>query len=215
MASGPLEHHREEELLAELDEMARRCVAAEKHAEAAERRAEAAENRTAELDEEVTRLRGELASSAEPASMGFFEGEEATAGGDGSDPRVVPLVLGATAVVSAMVTLLAFVNGNLFTTFGVVMIALTIGLAIAAARTKVPPVEVTMSNGVVYAQRDGSSYRFDLRNDSTRVEMDGQPGDSYWQVRFLRRHMDPLVVDADMVDAAPFVAQLREYRPSL
>lgn len=208
MASGPVEHHREEELLAELDEMARRCVAAEKRAEEAERR-------TAELSEEVTRLRSELESRAEPARMAFFEGEEATAAGDGSDPRVVPLVLGATAVVSAMVTLLALLNGNLFTTFGFVMIALTIGLAIAAARTKVPQVDVHITNGVVYADRGGSSFRFDLRNDSTRVEMDGSPGDSYWQVRFLRRHMEPLVVDADMVDPASFVAELRQYRPSL
>lgn len=210
MASGPVGHHREEELLAELDEMARRCVAAEKRAEAAERRA-------TELDDEVTRLRAEAesrAAQAEPDEMVFFEGEPTT-GDDGSDARVVSLVLGATAVVSAMVTLLALLNGNLFTTFGFVMIALTIGLAIAATRAKVQPVDVHVTNGVVYAERGGSSYRFDLKNDSTRVEMDGSPGDSYWQVRFLRRNMDPLVVDADMVDPASFLAQLREYRPAL
>lgn len=208
MASGPVEHPREEELLAELDEMARRCVSAEK-------RAEAAEQRAAELDQEVARLRAEAESRPEQGEMLFFEGEPATAAGDGSDARVVSLVLGATAVVSAMVTLLALLNGNLFTTFGFVMIALTIALAIAATRAKVPSVDVHITNGVVYAERGGSSYRFDLKNDSTRVEMDGSPGDSYWQVRFLRRNMDPLVVDGDMVDPASFLAQLRQYRPAL
>lgn len=211
MASGPVGHHREEELLAELDEMARRCVAAEK-------RAEAAEQRASELGDEVSRLRAEAesrAAQAEHDEMVFFEGEPSTGADDGSDARVVSLVLGATAAVSAMVTLLAFLNGNLFTTFGFVMIALTIGLAIAAVRAKVPAVDVHITNGILYAERGGSSYRFDLRSESTRVEMDGGPGDSYWQVRFLRRNMDPLVVDADMVDPASFLAQLREYRPAL
>lgn len=214
MASGPVEHHREEELLAELDEMARRCVAAEKREEAARRRAEAAELRAAELDDEVARLRAEAQAPPAHDEMVFFEGEPATEA-DGSDQRVVSLVLGATAVVSAMVALLALLNGNLSTTFGYVMIALTIGLAIAATRAKVQPVDVHITNGVVYAERGGSSFRFDLKNDSTRVEMDGSPGDSYWQVRFLRRNMDPLVVDEDMVDPASFLAQLREYRPAL
>ncbi|NYJ02906.1 hypothetical protein HNR19_003604 [Nocardioides thalensis] len=208
MASGPVEHPSEEQLLAELDEMARRCVSAEKRAEAAEKRA-------AELDAEVARLRAEAESRPAHDDMVFFEGEPTSPADDEGDARVVSLALGSTAVVSAMVTLLALLNGNLFTTFGYVMIALTIGLAIAATRSRSQPVDVHITNGVVYAERGGSSYRFDLKNDSTRVEMDGSPGDSYWQVRFLRRNMDPLVVDDDMVDPASFVAQLRQYRPAL
>lgn len=209
MASGPVEHPSKEQLLAELDEMARRCVSAEKRAEAAERR-------VSELDAEVARLRAEAESRPEPQEeMVFFEGQPTSRADDEGDARIVSLALGSTAVVAAMVTLLALLNGNLFTTFGYVMIALTIGLTIAATRSRSQPVEVHITNGVVYAERDGSSYRFDLRNDSTRVEMDGRPGDSSWQVRFLRRNMDPLVVDDAMVDPASFVAQLREYRPAL
>ncbi len=124
-------------------------------------------------------------------------------------------MFGATAVVAAMVALLALLNGNLFTPFGVVMVLITIGLAIAAAKTRVTPTEVTVTRGVVYVERAGTTYRFDLRADATQVDVDGRPGDPGWQVRFARRGMDPFVIDAGMVDPASFLAQLREHRPAL
>lgn len=210
MATGPLDHDEIAALKAELQALLRRCADAEQRAEVAERR-------TAELGDEVTALRAQLDAAA-AAPMSFFDGDDGSDPGlarDGSDPRVLPLVLAATAVVAAMVTLLALVNGNLMSGFGLVMAAITLALAWAAARTRVPSTQVTITNGVVYAEQRGTSYRFDLRNDSTRVEMVGGPGDSYWQVKFLRRHMEPFVVDSDMVDPGVFVRQLREYRPAL
>ena len=95
------------------------------------------------------------------------------------------------------------------------MILLTLVLAFAAARTRVGGVEIDISSGVVYIKKGETSYRFDLRNESTHLDMDGRPGDSYWQVRFHRRGMDDFVVDDGMVDAAEFVRRLREYRPEL
>ena len=149
----------------------------------------------------------------------MFEGDPAPGSdrltGDGSDPRILSLVLGATAVVAAMVALLALLNGKIATPFGVVMIALTIGLAWGAARTRVVPVEVSVVRGIVYVEQGETTYRFDLRKPSTQVEISGRPGESGWAVRFPRRNLDPFVVDGSMVDAADFTRQLREYRPEL
>lgn len=208
MATGPLDEKQVESLRAERDALAERCARAE---------------------QEVAALRAELASArarlaeteAGAAPLSLFEGdapgERAPDGmaGDGSDPRILSLVLGATAVVAAMVTLLAFVNGNLSTPFGFAMVAITVGLAYAAARTRVQPVRVSVTRGVVYAEKGETTYRFDLRNERTLVEMTGNPGDAYWQVAFHRKGMDPFVVDTDMVDPHDFVRRLREYRPDL
>ena len=81
--------------------------------------------------------------------------------------------------------------------------------------TRVVPVDVHVSRGMVYVDRGESSYRFDLRRAETKVEMVGQPGDADWAVHFPRRGMDSFVVNGSMVDAAEFTRQLREYRPSL
>ena len=205
---------------ADAAELARRTADAERRAADAERRAAEAERRAQEAEEEADRLAAEVAdlrAANEPFSI-FGDADPDDAAGphhDGTDPQVVPLALGATAVVGAMVALLALLNGNLFTPFGLVILALTCALAYAATRARPQPVEVNVTRGIVYAEHKGTTYRFDLHSDATHVEMVGQPGDAYWQVKFLRRNMDPFVVDTDMVDPASFVAQLREYRPSL
>ena len=208
MATGPLDAGQLESLRAERDALARRC--------------EEAERRLAEVTAELAAARERL-EQLEGGGGGFPlfdeqpEDERPSAGlsADGSDPRVLSVVLGATAVVAGMVAVLALINGNLFTPFGVVMVALTVGLAIGATRARPQPVQVSVRSGVVYIEKGGSTYRFDLRSDSTHVEVQGQPGDAFWQVRFLRRHMDPFVVDTDMVDPADFMRRLREYRPEL
>lgn len=191
-------------LAAERDELARRCADAEA--------------RAAELAGELADVRARLASyeSADHDHLSLFDGTtDDRITGDGSDPRVLSLVLGATAVVSGMVALLALVNGKLGTPFGFVMVVLTLGLAWGAARTKVVPVEVSVVRGMVYVQQGESSHRFDLRKPETAVDMVGRPGDAGWAVHFGRRGMDPFVIDASMVDPGHFARQLREYRPEL
>lgn len=178
----------------------------------AEHRAAAAEAEVERLNQEIAELREETAPISIFASSGS---ETDPTAGDGSDPRVLAIALGATAVVAGMVALLALFNGNLFTPFGLGILALTCILAYAATRVRPEPTEVNVTRGIVYAERKGTTYRFDLRSDATHVEMVGEPGDAYWQVRFHRRNMDPFVVDSDMVEPRSFVAQLREYRPAL
>lgn len=189
-------------LTAERDALARRCADAEARVE--------------DLAAELADARARIASYESDDHLSLFDGTtDDRLTGDGSDPRVLSLVLGATAVVSGMVALLALVNGKLGTPFGFVMVALTIGLAWGAARTKVVPVEVSVVRGMVYVQQGESSHRFDLRKPETSVDMVGRPGDAGWAVHFGRRGLDPFVVDASMVDADHFAHQLREYRPEL
>jgi hypothetical protein len=207
MASGPLEEQPTESLLAERDALAARCSDAEQQVTDLTAQLAAAHAQIADL---------EAAAAAEPTSI--FDGADTRSAGlatDGSDPRVLSMILAATSVVAAMVALLALVNGNLSTTFGYAMVVTTVILAWAALRTRVMAAQVSMSNGVVYIEKGETSYRFDVKHQGTLIDMVGQPVDTYWQVRFHRKGTDDFVVDADMVDAEEFVRQLREYRPNL
>lgn len=206
MASEPLDQARVESLQTERDALAARCAEAEQQVADLAAELAAAQARIADLE-----------AGAEE-QIPIFDGTGPVGSGlarDGSDPRVLSMILAATAVVAGMVALLALVNGNLDSPFGVAMIVATLALAYAAARTRVPHVEVSVSRGVVYVVKGETSYRFDLRQEHTSVEMVGRPGDSYWQVQFHRKGMDDLVVDADMVDPHEFVRLLHEHRPNL
>ncbi len=206
MASEPLDQARVESLQNERDALAARCADAEQQVA----------DLTAELTAAQARI-ADLEAGAEE-QIPIFDGTGPVGSGlarDGSDPRVLSMILAATAVVAGMVALLALVNGNLDSPFGFAMIVATLALAYAAARTRVPSVEVSVSRGVVYVAKGETSYRFDLRQEHTSVDMVGRPGDAYWQVRFHRKGMDDLVVDADMVDPHEFVRLLREHRPNL
>lgn len=191
--------------------------------DALEERCAQAEREVAELQAELEAARARIAelesAAAEPVSIfdGFADPGPAGLGlaRDGSDPRVLSMILAATSVLAGLVALLALVNGNLFTTFGFAMIAATVGLAIAAAKTRVPDIDVRVTRGVVSIDKGESSYRFDLRNAGTRVDMVCQPGDPSWAVHFHRKGMDDFVVDSTMVDAHEFARELREYRPDL
>lgn len=191
---------------ADRDALAERCAAAEQQVRELTAALAAAQDRIAELEQ------------ADGSPMSIFDSDTGSApglAGDGSDPRVLSVILAATAVVSGMVALLALLNDNLNTTFGFAMVLLTVVLAWAAVRTRVEEVVVEVSSGVVYIQQGETSYRFDLRKEQTQVDMLGRPGDSSWQVRFHRRGMDDFVVDGTMVDAHDFVSRLREVRPEL
>lgn len=191
------------------DALAERCAQAEQRAADLEAELEAARARIAELE----------AAAAAPISIFDGAGDEGPAGQglarDGSDPRVLPMALAATSVVACLVALLALVNGNFFTTLGFTMVVAAVALAIAAAKTRVPRIDVHVTRGVVYIDKGDSSYRFDLRNAGTRVDMVRQPGDPSWAVHFHRKGMDDFVVDSTMVDAHEFARQLREHRPDL
>lgn len=208
MASGPVDRAGMESLQEERDALAVRCARAEQQVSELTVELAAANARISELE----------AAAAAPISI--FDDSDSVAPSDGlaqdgSDPRVLSLILAATAVVAGMVTLLALLNGNLATPFGFAMVLTTVGLAYAASRTRVQATEVSVSNGVVYIRQGETTYRFDARNAGTGIDMVGQPGDPSWQVYFHRKGLDDFVVDGRMVDAHEFVRKLREVRPQL
>lgn len=210
MATGPVEAETGSALPADYHSLLRRCKDSEATVARLQEELAAANRHIAALEARPA------AAPSEPLSL--FEGGEYGGGrlvGDGSDPRVLSFVLAATAVVAGMVALLALINGQLFSPFGLVTLAVTVGLAWAAARTKVDPVEVSVVRGMVYVKQGDSTHRFDVRNPATVVEQVGRPGDPGWQLRFARKGMDPFVITAAMVDPADVVARLREWRPEL
>ena len=202
---GPREapaHTDVEALRAERDALQQRCAAAEAEAQ--------------RLTAEVDRLRAELDRGRDEGVLSLFDGTaDEPMRGAGVDTRILSLILGATAVVAAMVAFLALINGKLTSPIGLIMVALAVGLGWAAARTRVVPVEVSVTRGVVSVTQGDSHHRFDLRRPETAVEMVGRPGDSGWRIRFPRRHLEPFEVDASMVDPYEFTQQLREFRPEL
>jgi hypothetical protein len=169
----------------------------------------------------VAELEARLAEMAEPGehreSISLFDDpqpvDERSLAAEGSDAAVLPMALTGTAIVAGLATLLAFLNDRLG--FAVMMLAVTIVLGWFARATWVVPVVVSVNRGVVYIDHGETKHRFDLRNERTQVETSGHPGDRDWEVRFLRRGLDPFVVRAGMVDPTTFLQQLREYRPDL
>jgi hypothetical protein len=185
--------------------------------DALEERALAAERRAEELAAELAALRAEL--EADPGRLSLFDDlpSDDTPGlaQDGSDPTVLPMALGGAAAVTGAVGLFAAFTGGLVSPVALLMLGLTCVLAVLAWNSRVERFEVSVSRGMVYIDSSSSSYRFDLRTSTTQIEMLGEPGDPGWQVRFLRRHLDPFTVDASMVEPGEFVRQLREWRPEL
>ncbi len=117
---------------------------------------------------------------------------------------VVGLVLAALAAVSDPTTLTVGVAGT--------MLVLT--LALWAIRAASPVAHLSVRGGQLTVVRGGSRLVFDLSGTGyTPVRVEGSPGDRRWKVVFLRRELDPFVIDASMVDPYEFMDVLRRYRP--
>ena len=198
--SGPAELRR---LRAERDELEARALEAERLAEA--------------LAAELAELRAEQA--VDPDRLSLFDDlppdDTPAAAKTGSDPATVVLALGGTAVVTGVVAAYAALDRGLFSPVALLLLAVTVLFGYLAWNSREETWEVSVGRGMVYIDSSSDSYRFDLRSSTTKIEMTGQPGDSGWQLRFLRRHLDPFTVDASMVDPAEFVRQVREWRPEL
>ena len=197
---------------------------AESSARAADDARLAAEARVRELEEALAEAQAEAVAAADdddppydPNSLSLFDDPQPVAApnlaGDGSDPGVLPMALIGTSIVAGMAALLAFFNDR--PGFGIVMLGVTVLLLWFASATWVTPVEISVNRGIVYIDHGSTKHRFDLRNDRTQVEMNGRPGDNDWEVRFIRRGLDPFVVRDGMVEPRTFVGRLREWRPDL
>lgn len=243
MTSAPIPPAQDEpspaELAARLARAQRRATTAQRARVAAEDRAQAAEEAYAQVEEQLVEALTELEILRDPATtaptsppagrdstgqdespFGLFQ-EQLTSHpslvADGSDPGVLPIALGGTALVGTMVVFLAALNGNLFTPFGLAIVAITAMLAYFAWMTRVERIEVQLSKGgVVYVERSSSgSLRFDLRHDATRVTMSGDPGTQRWEMTFARGGVGSFTVTSAMVDSNEFVRGVRAYRPDL
>ena len=85
-------------------------------------------------------------------------------------------------------------------------------LALWAIRAASPPAQLSVHGGQLQVVQGGGRFVFEL-GGYTPIEVVGDPGDRNWKVLFLRRNMDPFVVDSSMVDPRAFMDMLRHYRP--
>lgn len=98
-------------------------------------------------------------------------------------------------------------------TVGVAATLAVLTLAIWAIRAASPTVHVSVRSGRLEVVQGGGRFVFELASGHSPFEVVGAPGDRNWKVLFLRRNMDPFVVDSSMVDPRAFMDMLRRYLP--
>ncbi len=120
------------------------------------------------------------------------------------------LLLTAAALVVAVVlaigdptTLSVGIAGTLF----------VLTLALWAIRAASPTARLSVHAGQLEVEQGGGRFVFELTGNYTPIQVVGAPGDRHWKVMFIRRNMDPFVVDSSMVDPRAFMDVLRRYRP--
>lgn len=126
--------------------------------------------------------------------------------------RVLALVLAVGILVTIACCWWAFSSRSL-TAIG---IAAVVGVATAiiwAARAGDVVTRLAMTGSRLTIERAGTRSQFDLADPHTPVSVEGQPGESGWQVTFTRRSMSPVVIDSSMVDPAEFMRVFDTHRP--
>ena len=126
--------------------------------------------------------------------------------------RIVGLVL-LIALVGVAVAAYAVYRNRTTLTIG---LAATLGLLVMiiwAVRAGSPPARLSVHGSQLEVVQTGGRFVFDLSGTYTPIEVVGQPGDRGWKVLFLRRNMDPFVIDSSMVDPHEFMKVLRRFRP--
>lgn len=198
----------------ERNELAARLLEAEEIAEQLADELAAARIENAELRAGLaTRLATPSAAAPLVAGARPLEGDEPDR--KPADPAVLPMVLWGVAALASVVMLVSLATNGLFSLPTVLLLAVTGGLVWGAISTRVEAVEVSVDDGVVTVTRGETRHRLDLARQSTKVEVRGRPGETTWRVRFARGVLDPVDIDASMVDPEEFLAQLRRYRPGL
>lgn len=86
-------------------------------------------------------------------------------------------------------------------------------LVLWAIRASSPVAHLSVHAGQLEVVQGGGRFVFELAGSFTPIEVVGMPGDRHWKVLFLRRNMDPFVIDSSMVDPREFMDMLRHYRP--
>ncbi|WP_232678245.1 hypothetical protein [Nocardioides sp. R-C-SC26] len=176
-----------------------------------------------QLADELAAARIELAeSTARPArdaadtTLGLFATSSGGGAARAAQTRDAREALTQTLTVAAvgcagLGLLLAAVDG-LFSALPLLLLVGGGALGIAAYARREIPVEVTITDGFLTVTQGDQTRRLDLRNQSMRIAVTGRPGDPDWQVRFERGVLDPIEVDASVVDPEQFMTQLRQHR---
>ncbi len=99
-------------------------------------------------------------------------------------------------------------------TVGLAATLLVLTLALWAIRASSPIARLSVHGGQLEVLQGGGRFVFELSEVGyTPIDVVGAPGDRNWKVLFLRRNMDPFVIDSSMVDPHAFMEMLRRYRP--
>ena len=128
--------------------------------------------------------------------------------------RAVGALLLVAVVGLVLAALVAFDDPTTLTV-GVAGTMLVLTLALWAIRAASPVARLWVRGGQLTVVRGGTRLVFDLSGTGfTPIRVLGSPGDRSWKVVFLRRDLDPFVIDASMVDPHEFMDVLRRYRPA-
>ncbi|VXC46038.1 hypothetical protein [Nocardioides sp. AX2bis] len=192
-------------LRADRDRWRNRCLEAEQIAE--------------DLASHLAAARADVTAAAEAhrgADSGGALPTGSTSTGDGTDPGILVVGVGATAVVSVMVVALVVLNGELLSVGGAMTVLIAAGLLWATRRAwELRGPRARVDDGVVVVRGRDGVHRFDLRREATKVRVVGEPGDRGWRVVLERRGLDDLVVTPAGTDPEAFTAALRRWRPDL
>lgn len=126
--------------------------------------------------------------------------------------RLIGLLL-MVAVAGAAVAAYAVYRDPTTLTIGVAATLGVLVLVLWAVRAGSAIAHLSVHGGQLEVEQGGGRFVFELAGGYTPIEVVGRPGDRNWKVLFLRRNMDPFVVDSSMVDPHEFMDVLRRYLP--
>jgi hypothetical protein len=126
--------------------------------------------------------------------------------------RVVGLLL-LVALAGTAVAGYAVYRDPTTLTIGVAATLGVLALVLWAVRASTAVAHLSVEAGQLEVVQGGGRFVFELAGSFTPIEVVGRPGDRGWKVLFLRRNMDPFVVDSSMVDPHEFMDVFRRYQP--
>jgi len=128
--------------------------------------------------------------------------------------RILGFVLLAWLISSVTLGMWAWQDRS-WTGFGLAATMFALTVVTWAVRAGTSVAILTVQGGQLAIRHHGETVYFDLAAPHTPVEVHGHPGRRDWSVHFLRRNLEPYVVDELMVDPEEFMKVLRAYRPAL
>ncbi|MGA8255392.1 MAG: hypothetical protein WB767_02335, partial [Nocardioides sp.] len=132
----------------------------------------------------------------------------------GSAGLIGAMVAIACAAAVAVVALTGQLEDNIAVAVGLTVVALLAALFAYQRLGTASEVRLSADGQLTYVV-GGSEHTFDIAGDTTEIEVVGDPGDSDWEVRLVRRGLSPLSIGPRNVDPLEFTRALRQWRPTL